>query len=71
MTTYRCAVCCKDVEVEEIPFIDVIEVSLCEDCIEAAEEAVKEESRDEGYQEGWQAGYDTATEEWEEKGEKE
>ena len=62
MTTYKCTACKREVEVEEITG-DVVEVSLCESCIDAAEEAVKQESHDEGYQEGWQAGFDTAEEE--------
>ena len=62
MTTYKCTACKREVEVEEITG-DVVEVSLCESCIDAAEEAVKQESHDEGYQEGWQDAEKLAEEE--------
>lgn len=67
-TTYRCAACGKDVEVEVIDIptavnvAQVIEVAPCEVCIGVAVEAEKEES----YDNGWQAGYDTMSEEEEE-----
>lgn len=66
MTTYRCAACGKDVEVEVIEIANVIEVTPCEVCIGFAVEAVKEEE----YSKGFDQGYDSAYEEMEEEEEK-
>ena len=65
-TTYKCAACGKDVEIEVIAVANVIDVTPCEVCVGVAEEAVREEAYDKGYQEGWQAGYDTQQDEEEE-----